>query len=57
MRSLLRQFSSISIPFRRIETPRQLTKRMASLPSSYDGMSARVVALNPDLQFLPLTPL
>ncbi|CAG8113750.1 unnamed protein product [Penicillium salamii] len=53
MRFFNRSFSSISKPFRRIESPKQLARRMASLPSTYDGSVPIAVIGGTGLRELP----
>ncbi|KAJ5347200.1 uncharacterized protein N7506_000453 [Penicillium brevicompactum] len=50
---LSRSFSSISKPFRRIESPKQLARRMASLPTTYDGSVPIAVIGGTGLRELP----
>ncbi|CAG7931671.1 unnamed protein product [Penicillium olsonii] len=53
MRILSRSYSSISKPFFRIETPKQLARRMASLPTTYDGSVPIAVIGGTGLRELP----
>ncbi|CAG7939502.1 unnamed protein product [Penicillium salamii] len=53
MRFFNRSFSSISKPFRRIESPKQLARRMASLPSTYDGSVPIAIIGGTGLRELP----
>ncbi|KAJ5991200.1 hypothetical protein N7522_011407 [Penicillium canescens] len=51
--SVFRSFSSISKPFIRIESAKQLARRMASLPNTYEGSVAIAVIGGTGLRELP----